>query len=179
MTTTRQRYNAKIMNQEIDYIQIIKELMETIDSFKLKFEEENDYLKSCDGLLKIFNELTRKKNEVQNHIVFTRMSRIRRNSNLILDNATKIMAGYKTCKRCDRLVLHLKLHQETNLCLSIYRSKIEVIKKNLSIKNIEGPTGVRGRNSDNKLLLEKLSWQPSQSLKEGMKTTYKWIENQI
>ena len=132
MTTTRQRYNAKIMNQEIDYIQIIKELMETIDSFKLKFEEENDYLKSCDGLLKIFNELTRKKNEVQNHIVFTRMSRIRRNSNLILDNATKIMAGYKTCKRCDRLVLHLELHQQTNICLSIYRSKIEVIKKNLS-----------------------------------------------
>ncbi|WP_339838910.1 NAD-dependent epimerase/dehydratase family protein [uncultured Flavobacterium sp.] len=56
---------------------------------------------------------------------------------------------------------------------------IEISGKNLSIKNIEGPTGVRGRNSDNKLLLEKLSWQPSQSLKEGMKTTYKWIENQI
>ena len=56
---------------------------------------------------------------------------------------------------------------------------IEISGKNLSIKNIEGPTGVRGRNSDNKLLLEKLNWQPSQSLKEGMKTTYKWIENQI
>ncbi|MFC4738432.1 NAD-dependent epimerase/dehydratase family protein [Flavobacterium ponti] len=56
---------------------------------------------------------------------------------------------------------------------------IEISGKELSIKNIEGPTGVRGRNSDNKLLFEKLNWQPSQSLKDGMRTTYKWIENQI
>jgi GDP-D-mannose 3',5'-epimerase len=51
--------------------------------------------------------------------------------------------------------------------------------KKLHIKNIEGPTGVRGRNSDNKLLFEKLNWQPSLSLKEGMEKTYKWIESQI
>lgn len=56
---------------------------------------------------------------------------------------------------------------------------IDISGKNLIIKNIEGPTGVRGRNSDNKLLYEKLNWQPSLSLKEGMEKTYKWIEIQF
>lgn len=56
---------------------------------------------------------------------------------------------------------------------------MDISEKKLHIKNIEGPTGVRGRNSDNKLLFEKLNWQPSLSLKEGMEKTYKWIESQI
>ena len=56
---------------------------------------------------------------------------------------------------------------------------MDISGKKLHIKNIEGPTGVRGRNSDNKLLFEKLNWQPSLSLKEGMEKTYKWIESQI
>ncbi len=56
---------------------------------------------------------------------------------------------------------------------------IEISGKKIDIKNIDGPTGVRGRNSDNKLLFEKLNWQPSLSLKEGMEKTYKWIESQI
>jgi GDP-D-mannose 3',5'-epimerase len=55
---------------------------------------------------------------------------------------------------------------------------IDISGKSLSINNIEGPTGVRGRNSDNKLIKEKLDWQPSQPLKEGMKKTYAWIEKQ-
>lgn len=53
---------------------------------------------------------------------------------------------------------------------------IDISGKNLSIKNIEGPLGVRGRNSDNKLIQEKLGWAPSQSLRIGMDLTYKWIE---
>lgn len=56
---------------------------------------------------------------------------------------------------------------------------IDLSGKKLKIKNIEGPTGVRGRNSDNKLLQEKLNWQPSLSLLEGMEKTYQWIEQQI
>lgn len=56
---------------------------------------------------------------------------------------------------------------------------IDISGKNLQIKNIDGPTGVRGRNSDNKLLYEKLNWQPSMSLKKGMEKTYQWIEGQI
>lgn len=51
--------------------------------------------------------------------------------------------------------------------------------KKISIKNIDGPTGVRGRNSDNKLIREKLNWAPSQSLLDGMMATYKWVNNQV
>jgi nucleoside-diphosphate-sugar epimerase len=51
--------------------------------------------------------------------------------------------------------------------------------KKIHIKNIPGPTGVRGRNSDNKLLRKELGWEPSQSLFEGLSKTYPWIENQI
>lgn len=49
----------------------------------------------------------------------------------------------------------------------------------LEIKHVEGPTGVRGRNSDNRLIKEKLGWAPSQPLREGLVKTYEWIENQV
>ena len=51
--------------------------------------------------------------------------------------------------------------------------------KTLTIKHIDGPTGVRGRNSDNKLIEEKLGWKPSCALIDGLKVTYKWISQQI
>lgn len=51
--------------------------------------------------------------------------------------------------------------------------------KNFSVKHIDGPTGVRGRNSDNKLIREKLGWAPSAKLSEGIKKTYVWISSQI
>jgi nucleoside-diphosphate-sugar epimerase len=38
---------------------------------------------------------------------------------------------------------------------------------------------VRGRNSDNKLLLKVLGWEPSVSLEEGLATTYGWIEEEL
>jgi hypothetical protein len=56
---------------------------------------------------------------------------------------------------------------------------IDISGKKLKINNISGPTGVRGRNSDNKLLFEKLQWEPSLSLIDGMKKTYSWIDSQI
>jgi GDP-D-mannose 3', 5'-epimerase len=56
---------------------------------------------------------------------------------------------------------------------------IDIAGKNITIKNIPGPTGVRGRNSDNKLIKEKLGWAPSESLYEGLAKTYKWIEKQV
>jgi len=56
---------------------------------------------------------------------------------------------------------------------------IKISNKKLSIKHIPGPVGVRGRNSDNKLIREKLDWEPKQSLKIGMEKTYKWIEKQV
>ncbi len=41
------------------------------------------------------------------------------------------------------------------------------------------PQGVRGRNSDNTLLKTLLEWEPEVSLREGLQTTYSWIDNQI
>ncbi len=56
---------------------------------------------------------------------------------------------------------------------------MEIAGKKLSIKHVPGPLGVRGRNSDNKLIYEKLGWKPSMPLKEGLKITYAWIKEQV
>lgn len=67
---------------------------------------------------------------------------------------------------------------------------IVISNKDVSISNIAGdefikkygfkcPTGVRGRNSDNTLFLEKIGWKVKNPLKDGMLETYKWIEEQV
>ena len=56
---------------------------------------------------------------------------------------------------------------------------MEIAEKNQTIKNIPGPQGVRGRKSDNKIIEEKLGWQPKLTLKEGLTKTYKWINEQV
>ena len=55
----------------------------------------------------------------------------------------------------------------------------KIAGKRINVKHIDGPLGVRGRNSDNKLLKEKLGWKPSQPLLEGMTKTYRWVEKQF
>jgi len=67
---------------------------------------------------------------------------------------------------------------------------IDISGKNLSIYNIDGqnfedkyghkcPIGVNGRNSDNRLYAEKIGWEVSQPLIDGMKKTYEWINKQV
>ena len=56
---------------------------------------------------------------------------------------------------------------------------IDISGKMIYIKNIEGPTGVRGRNSNNNLIKEKIGWSPTQPLYTGLIQTYEWIEKQI
>lgn len=56
---------------------------------------------------------------------------------------------------------------------------IDISGKNISINNIPGPLGVRGRNSDNRLIHEQLSWEPSRPLKEGIEKTYNWVSQQV
>jgi nucleoside-diphosphate-sugar epimerase len=67
---------------------------------------------------------------------------------------------------------------------------IKISQKNVKIENLYGeefekkygykcPLGVKGRNSDNRLYKEKMGWEPSQPLFEGMKTTYEWISKTI
>jgi len=51
--------------------------------------------------------------------------------------------------------------------------------KTLPIKNIPGPQGVRGRNSDNTLIREQLGWEPLISIQDGLRETYFWIKGQI
>jgi len=56
---------------------------------------------------------------------------------------------------------------------------MKIAGKKQSIYHINGPLGVRGRNSDNLLIGEKLGWVPSQPLYEGLQKTYPWIEKQV
>lgn len=62
---------------------------------------------------------------------------------------------------------------------SLAEMTIEIANKKLQIRHIEGPLGVRGRNSDNRLISKELGWAPSRSLKEGLEKTYRWIETQV
>ena len=56
---------------------------------------------------------------------------------------------------------------------------MKIAGKKQSIDHINGPLGVRGRNSDNLRIGEKLGWVPSQPPYEGLQKTYPWIEKQV
>jgi nucleoside-diphosphate-sugar epimerase len=51
--------------------------------------------------------------------------------------------------------------------------------KEIRVRHTPGPEGVRGRNSDNRLIREQLGWAPSSRLREGLEPTYRWIEKQL
>lgn len=55
----------------------------------------------------------------------------------------------------------------------------DIAGKKIEKNHISGPTGVRGRNSDNRLIEERLGWGPSQTLRAGLEKTYEWIEWQV
>jgi nucleoside-diphosphate-sugar epimerase len=55
----------------------------------------------------------------------------------------------------------------------------DIAGKRIGKRHIPGPLGVRGRNSDNRLINEKLGWAPSQLLRAGLEPTYRWIERQV
>lgn len=56
---------------------------------------------------------------------------------------------------------------------------MDIAGKSLTINHIDGPLGVRGRNSDNTLIKKKLGWAPSESLYDGLQKTYVWIADQV
>jgi nucleoside-diphosphate-sugar epimerase len=56
---------------------------------------------------------------------------------------------------------------------------MSIADKTLGMRHIEGPLGVRGRNSDNALIQSKLNWTPTLSLDDGLRKTYSWIKSQI
>jgi len=56
---------------------------------------------------------------------------------------------------------------------------IKISRKRLSVTHVSGPTGVRGRRSDNRLIKAKLGWEPIQKLIVGLEKTYAWIGKQV
>jgi GDP-D-mannose 3', 5'-epimerase len=60
------------------------------------------------------------------------------------------------------------------------RMIIEIAGKDgLALRHVNGPQGVRGRNSDNRRLRDVLGWQPTVRLRDGLEPTYRWIEKQV
>jgi nucleoside-diphosphate-sugar epimerase len=59
------------------------------------------------------------------------------------------------------------------------RIVMTIAEKRLSLVHVEGPEGVRGRNSDNTKLREVLGWEPPIDLEQGLVDTYRWIEKQL
>lgn len=62
---------------------------------------------------------------------------------------------------------------------NLARLVMRIADKELAINNIPGPEGVRGRNSHNDLIREKLGWEPSLDLAAGLSKTYPWIATQV
>jgi GDP-D-mannose 3',5'-epimerase len=56
---------------------------------------------------------------------------------------------------------------------------IGISGKDLGVRHVDGPQGVRGRNSDNTILRTTLEWEPSIELEDGLVGTYRWIEKQV
>ncbi|WOH56999.1 NAD-dependent epimerase/dehydratase family protein [Bradyrhizobium sp. BWC-3-1] len=56
---------------------------------------------------------------------------------------------------------------------------MEIAGKQLELKHVSGPIGVRGRTSDNRLIKERLGWAPAEPLRAGLSVTYGWIQQQI
>ena len=67
----------------------------------------------------------------------------------------------------------VSINEFTDMVISISN------KSNLKIKHIDGPQGIRGINSNNELIFQKLTWKPSQPLEDGVKKTYQWIMQQV
>jgi nucleoside-diphosphate-sugar epimerase len=69
--------------------------------------------------------------------------------------------------------------QEMVTINSLAEMVMKIANKRLKIKHVEGPLGVRGRNSDNALISQKLGWAPNYPLYEGLEKTYNWIALQV
>ncbi|TZG33124.1 NAD-dependent epimerase/dehydratase family protein [Agrobacterium sp. B1(2019)] len=81
--------------------------------------------------------------------------------------------------RCESFAGPVNIGSEEMVSINeLARITMRVANKNLEIRNIPGPQGVRGRNSHNDLIREKLGWEPSLTLEQGLARTYPWIARQ-
>jgi len=56
---------------------------------------------------------------------------------------------------------------------------MDIAGKQLTLRHVPGPLGVRGRTSDNRVIQERLGWAPTHTLRAGLEPTYRWIERQV
>lgn len=88
--------------------------------------------------------------------------------------------GIRRMMLSDQVLPVLNLGSEEMISINdLARLIAKIAGKSITIQNVPGPEGVRGRNSDNALMQERLHWQPSQSLEEGLRKLYPWIEEQV
>jgi nucleoside-diphosphate-sugar epimerase len=89
------------------------------------------------------------------------------------------------CIDAVRLLMHSEFKDPINIgseemvtINQLAQMAIDLSGKDITIKNISGPTGVMGRNSNNELIEKELGWKPKFTLKEGMERTFNWIRSQ-
>jgi GDP-D-mannose 3',5'-epimerase len=91
------------------------------------------------------------------------------------------------CVKGTELIMQSEIDEPINLGSSelvTINQLVDIVEDIAGIKlkrtyNLSAPKGVNGRNSDNTLILEKLGWEPSIRLRDGLERTYRWIEQEI
>lgn len=91
------------------------------------------------------------------------------------------------CTKGTQAIMESEIHEPLNLGsneLVTINGLVDIVEEIAGVKlerhyKLDAPKGVNGRNSDNTLILEKMGWEPSIRLKEGMRKTYEWIESQM
>jgi GDP-D-mannose 3', 5'-epimerase len=102
-------------------------------------------------------------------------------------NQTRSFMYIDDCVKGSQLIMESDIHKPINLGsneLVTINQLVDIAEEFAGIKlkrnyNLSAPKGVNGRNSDNTLILERLHWEPSISLREGLRQTYDWIEQQM
>ena len=75
---------------------------------------------------------------------------------------------------------HLNVGSDEMVSINqLARMAAEIAGKDIRLKHVPGPLGVRGRNSNNKLISSTLGWRPTQPLQAGLRKTYDWIDLQV
>jgi GDP-D-mannose 3',5'-epimerase len=90
------------------------------------------------------------------------------------------LEGIRRLMDCETFIGPVNIGSEEMVTINqLAEMVMELASKKLTINHIPGPLGVRGRNSDNALIQEKLGWKPSQPLRDGLAITYHWVEKQL
>src|SRR5437763_12937828 len=91
------------------------------------------------------------------------------------------------CIKGIQMIMESDIHEPLNVGsteLVTINQLVDIVEEIAGIKlkrsyKLDAPKGVNGRNSDNTMILQKLGWEPSIRLRDGMARTYEWIEGEI